>query len=249
MRCIINNEENPSFNLAFEEEFLLSEYKSDEPAFCIWRNPQSVIIGVSQIPEQEVNLRYCIENGIPVIRRRTGGGAVYHDLGNLNLSFFFHGVPSGCHYVTAYDILNPAFQRLGIDIRLSQTNDLLLNGRKFSGMAERTVGNKVMVHGTILYDTDFDVMAKALSTDKSKFVKPRGVASRHASVINLKDHLKTIPDALSLMEYLRRYLTGHDPDVCEHSSDEFLDRVRQRAVRHYAPLNLNDIIEYNGNNI
>lgn len=247
MKCIINAEENPSFNLAFEEEFLLSEFLRDRQAFCIWRNPKSVIIGVSQIAEQEVNFRYCIENGIPVIRRRTGGGAVYHDFGNLNFSFFFPYRPSQNLYQLAYTILKPAFQALGIEISLSQTNDLLLNGKKFSGMAERTVGDKAMVHGTILYDTDFKAMSKSLSTAKGKFSQPRGVASRHASVINLKEQLKDVPDVLSLAEHLRMYLTGHDSDIREYPSDEFIDRVIQRAERYYLPLNLNDIIAYNGN--
>lgn len=247
MKCIINNEENPSFNLAFEEEFLLSEYMSGEPVFCIWRNPKSVIIGVSQIAEQEVNLRYCIEKGIPVIKRRTGGGAVYHDLGNLNFTFFFPYRPSQNLYQLAYAILKPAFQELGIEISLSQTNDLLIDRKKFSGMAERIVGEKAMVHGTLLYDTDFNAMSNALSNVKGKFTQPRGVASRHASVVNLKEHLKDIPDVLSLSEHLRMFFTGHDSKRLEHPSDDFLDRVRQRAERHYLPLNINDIIAYNGN--
>lgn len=242
MKCIINRVENPSFNLAFEEEFLLSEYLTDEAAFCIWRNHKSVIIGVSQSAEQEVNLRFCYDNDIPVIRRKTGGGTVYHDLGNLNFSLFFPFRPAAAnHYEHAYAILKPAFNELGLDISLSRTNDLLFDGRKFSGMAQRIAGDRMMVHGTILFDTDLGVMSKVLSVDNSKFLQPRGVASRHASVVNIREYLKDIPDALTLALRLRSSLQASSS--CIPLSIDFLDRVKNRAESDYAPLNFKNRYE------
>lgn len=237
---IPNDKTDTSFNLAFEEELLYSDLLSQTPTFSLWRNPPSVIIGVSQIAEQEVNLRYCNENGIPVVRRKTGGGAVYHDLGNLNFSFFFPKKPDVNPYQSVYDILKPAFQKLGIDIDLSQTNDLLYAGRKFSGMAERVIGDRTMVHGTILYNVDFGTMSKALTTDKSKFTQPRGVRSRHAEVININDYLKDIKDIRSLIEQLSGLLKGIAADGDHILQQEFLEKVRHRAATHYAPLNIND---------
>lgn len=241
MKYIPNHKTDPSFNLALEEEFLLSEYVTDGSVFSLWRNPPSVIIGVSQIAEQEVNLRYCKENGIPVVRRKTGGGAVYHDLGNLNFSFFFPDRPDLNPYRSVYDLLRPAFQKLGIEIDLSRTNDLLFEGRKFSGMAERVVGDRTMVHGTILYDVDFGTMSNALSTGKSKFSQPKGIRSRHAEVINIKNYLRDIKDIQSLEEQLSILLKGIAADEDLVLPQEFLEKVRNRAASHYAPLNINDI--------
>lgn len=237
MQQLINHELDPSFNLAFEEEMLLSDIISNSPAFCLWRNAPSVIVGVSQVEELEVNLQYCKEKSISVVRRRTGGGAVYHDSNNLNFSFFFPEKPEGNPFYHVYDLMRPAFRQLGIEIDRSGTNDMLFDGRKFSGMAERVIGGRFMVHGTILFDTDFGEMAKALTTVKGKFSKPRGVASRHAEVINLKGYLKDIDDITALENALGSYLSDTGERGCVNLPTDFLERVRRRAETDYRPLN------------
>lgn len=241
MLRVVNNRLNPSFNLAFEEELLLSDIVSRSPVFCLWRNQRSVIVGISQVVENEVNLQYCNDNGIYVVRRHTGGGAVYHDLGNLNFSFFFPGKPDVNPYQHVYTILQPAFQKLGIKIDISSTNDLLFAGKKFSGMAERVIEDKVMVHGTILFDTDLEVLSHALSTGKSKFDKPRGVASRRAVVTNLKDCIKNTEDIIQFADALGRNISATcDCDVISLPND-FENRVIHRAETCYLPLNKMEI--------
>lgn len=236
MQFVINDKLNPSFNLAFEEEILYSDYLLQNPLFCLWRNQKSVIVGISQVVEDEVNLQHCNDNGILVVKRHTGGGAVYHDLGNLNFSFFLPNGLTTNPYHYAYSILKPSFKELGIEINVSKTNDLLFEGKKFSGMAQRIIGERVMVHGTILYDTDFEAMAKALSTTKSKFTKPRGVASRRAEVTNLKGNLKKIKDIIELENALIEFISNSDKQIV--LTDEFYEKVNTRAREYYKPLNL-----------
>lgn len=243
MRCIVNNNINPSFNLAFEEELFLSEIVSESPTFCLWRNQKSVIVGVSQVVENEVNLHFCNDNGIPIVRRHTGGGAVYHDLDNLNYSFFFPHKPEGNPYAHVFSILRPAFRHLGIDMGISTTNDLLLDGKKFSGMAMRTMGERMLVHGTLLFDTDMDAMAKALTTEKGKFNRPRGVASRHAEVINIKSHLNGIDDVSQLAEALGKFLSDEKYSDCVTLPEGFIDKVMERAAADYTPLNKKEIVQ------
>ena len=238
---LINKIEDPSINLALEECFFLSEYLREEPVFCIWRNTESVIIGVSQDAEQEVNLDFCTEHGIPVVRRKTGGGAVYHDPGNLNFTFFYPHIPAGNAYRIIHDTLRPAFDSLGIKTEISPTNDILCYGRKFSGMATRERDGRLMVHGTILYDTNLHTMAQALTTDRSKFIQPKGVKSRHAKVINLRECSGAPTDIHILAQFLRDRLRGQDAGIDLRSNKGFLTMVRQRAQKYYTPLNLNDI--------
>lgn len=237
MLYVVNKELDSSFNLAFEEEVLLSELISEEPVFCLWRNPKSVIVGVSQVVENEVNLEYCRDNGIAVVRRHTGGGAVYHDLGNLNFSFFFPTKPADNPYLHVFSLLKPAFKKLGVEITTSKTNDMLIDGMKFSGMAERVIGNRVMVHGTLLYDTDLQVMAQALNTKNSKFNKPRGVASRRATVTNLKPFLKSVGSIEEFSMVLQDTLSDGDSQINVQMRDDFIEKVRDRAYRDYIPLN------------
>lgn len=237
MRFIVNNGLSPSFNLALEEEILLSDIVSRLPAFCLWRNKSSVIVGVSQIVENEVNLKYCSENCISVVRRHTGGGAVYHDLGNLNISFFFPNRPSVNPYHYIHSIFRPVFKKLGIEIDVSTTNDLLHDGKKFSGMAQRVIGDRLLVHGTILFDVDFETMARALATEKSKFNTPKGVASRRAKVTNLKGCLGNIDDIAELADVLETSFAGSDERINVSRSNDFIEKVKTRAQRAYPELN------------
>lgn len=237
MRFIVNTGLSPSFNLALEEEVLLSDIVSRMPAFCLWRNKSSVIVGVSQVVEDEVNLKYCSENRISVVRRHTGGGAVYHDLGNLNFSFFFPSSPSSNPYHYVHSIFRPIFKKLGIEINVSTTNDLLHDGKKFSGMAQRVIGDRVLVHGTMLFDTDFEIMTRALTTEKSKFNTLRGVASRRATVTNLKGYLGNIDDITELADVLETSFVGSDERINVSQSDDFIEKVKIRAQRDYPELN------------
>jgi len=228
----------PGFNLALDEMLMRHPACFDGPVFGFWQNRASVICGVHQCVEREVNLDYCRAEDIPVVRRCTGGGAVYHDLGNLNYSLFLPARMAGLEtdYRICLDLLRPLFARLGVDIELSPTNDLLLAGKKFSGMACRKTQEVHLYHGTLLFDVDTERMAKALGNPAGKFVRERGVRSRHAEVINLKGWLPGIETMEEFRAALESGLaSGHCPGSLA-LEEEFLAEVRQHACAHYGNL-------------
>lgn len=179
MKYLVNDSVDPYYNMAFDEFCL--EKLDCEPLFCLWRNAPSVIIGYNQVAEQEVNLAYLKEHGIHLVRRTTGGGAVYHDLQNLNYSFYG---PIGMSPQPIAD----ALRSFGVDAQLSGRNDIFVGGRKVSGYARRLYRNRELVHGTLMYDVDIDTLTRALDTPVSK-LHGKGVASVRSRVTNLKDFL------------------------------------------------------------
>ena len=159
MKIIFSPSTNPSFNLA-AEQFLLAENEGDFALLYV--NEPSVIIGSNQAVVNEVDMDFCIENGIRIFRRLSGGGAVYHDEGNLNYCFISDrtGHPLGT------DFLTPIIQVLasmGLPLTLGKRKDLWLEGYKVSGTASHVSKNRELHHGTLLYDTDLAMLRRVLS--------------------------------------------------------------------------------------
>lgn len=192
---------NPQFNLAMEE-YLLKQ-KSGYYV-CLWRNSPAVIIGVNQNAYKEVNLSYTEENGIEVVRRITGGGAVYHDLNNI------------CYTVIApYNENENRFQKftapvieylksLGLNAQLSGRNDILLDGKKISGSAETVFNDRVMHHGTLLFKTDVNVLSNALNPSKLK-IESKGISSVRSRVTNISECLKKDITVVDFMDNLEKF--------------------------------------------
>lgn len=225
----------PGFNLAMDELLMGHEACKREAVFGFWQNRPCVIVGVHQCAEREVNLEYCHAEDVPVVRRCTGGGAVYHDFGNLNFSLFVPAAGRGLEtdYRICHELFAPIFAEMGVEIELSQTNDLLLKGKKFSGMASRKTQDVHLYHGTLLFDVDTRRMSLALGNPEGKFVQARGVKSRHAEVINLRGWLpgvETMEDFRVALEcgLRKRHEVGELT-----LSPEFLEAVRVRACEGY----------------
>lgn len=177
------------FNIA-SEEFLLSRFPKQE-LFLLYVNAPSIIVGKFQNTLAEINLDYVQEKEIKVVRRLTGGGAVYHDLGNLNFSF--HTLAGESDFLDFSEFTQPVvalLNRLGVPARLEGRNDLLVDGKKFSGNAKTAKGGKVIQHGTILIDSQMAVLAEALKVNPLKFVD-KAVKSNRARVTNLIEYLPT----------------------------------------------------------
>ncbi len=179
MRYLINNSTDPYFNLAFDE-YCLENIHSEEPYFFLWRNRPAVIIGLNQNAYGEVNLEYLNANGITLARRVTGGGAVYHDLQNMNYTIIGRN-PSPQPMVDA-------LRQLGVPAELTGRNDIFVEGRKVSGYARRVAGNQEIIHGTLMYDVDLDTLQHVLDTPASK-MKVKGISSVRSHVANLKEYL------------------------------------------------------------
>ena len=178
MKSLVNNSVDPHFNLAFDEWCL--EHWEGEPVFYLWRNRPSVIIGLNQNAYSEVNLGWLRDNGVDLARRVTGGGAVYHDLQNLNYTFVGKGVTP--------QPFADALRKLGVPAEVSGRNDIFVGGRKVSGYARRVWHDREIVHGTLMYDVDIDSLVNALAVPGSKLMS-KGIASVRSRVTNLKPML------------------------------------------------------------
>jgi lipoate-protein ligase A len=183
---------DPHLNMAMDE-FVLEGLRLDEPVFALWQNAPSVIIGLSQNAFAEVNLPYLEEHGIALARRVTGGGAVYHDLGNLNYTIAGRSRDLERDYPAYVTMVADALRRLGVPAEVSGRNDILVEGRKCSGYAKRVWKDRLMIHGTLMYDVDLEVLTSALAVPGSK-LSSAGVASVRSRVANLKEFLPDLPD-------------------------------------------------------
>ncbi len=153
MLYLTNQSTDPHWNMAFDE-FILEQFPLDEPVFYLWQNRPSVIIGFNQNAFAEVNLDYLAQKNIVLARRVTGGGAVYHDLNNLNYTIVGRSRDLDRDYPEYLHFVVNALRQLGVDAEQSGRNDILVDGRKCSGYAKRVWKDRLMVHGTLMFDVD-----------------------------------------------------------------------------------------------
>ncbi len=199
---------DPTWNLAFEEYILHNFTRGD--ILILWRNDRSVIIGRNQNTLQEINAPFVEKHGIHVVRRNTGGGAVFHDLGNLNYSFITDAVESDPLYAEKFVApIVSALQGLDLNACASGRNDILVDGKKVSGTARQIVKGRILHHGTLLFDTNTDLLAGALDPDAEKFIS-KGVKSVRSRVGSIRKALITDMDMDAFIDYIRTTLgTGN----------------------------------------
>lgn len=199
------NSFDPAYNLAFEE-YILTHFREGN-LLILWQNASSVIIGRNQNTVEEINPSFIDAQGIRVVRRNTGGGAVYHDLGNLNYSFITDA--EGLDKNTIQLFLTPvvqALQNLGLDAQCSGRNDILVSGQKVSGTAQQVLKGRILHHGTLLFDSDVDMISGALNPDPTKF-QSKSVKSVRSRVGNIRSALSADMDMQDFWKYLKEYLT------------------------------------------
>jgi len=211
MKYLQNNSIDPHFNMAFDE-FCLEQLKADEPVFYLWQNRPSVIIGLNQSAYAEVNLPYLREKGILLARRVTGGGAVYHDLQNLNYTITGRIRDLETDYPAYLETMASALCTLGVPAEISGRNDILVDGRKCSGYAKRVSKDRLMIHGTLMYDVDIDTLTQVLATPGSK-LSAAGISSVRSRVANLKAYLPQFEDIHAFQAALQALLAGADGEI------------------------------------
>lgn len=203
MLLIYNEKTNPYFNLAMEE-YLLKNFNQD--MFILWRNEPSIIVGKNQNTLSEINLEYVKENSIPVVRRQSGGGAVFHDLGNINFTFIASNNNSFSDFKRFTQPIIDLLRTLDINAEFSGRNDLLIDGKKFSGNAQYNYKNKVMHHGTLLFASEITNLSNALKVKPIKF-EGKSVKSVKSRVTNISNHLKAPMDILEFKDLIMDYLS------------------------------------------
>ena len=187
MRALCMDSLDPALNLALEEHLFTSLPKDHPGWFLLWSNGPSIIVGRHQNTLEEVNQGLVEKHGLVVVRRMTGGGAVYHDAGNLNFSFIHRAeLRKGMDFSVYLAPVVCALEDMGIRAVLSGRNDLEVAGRKVSGSAQMRRQGKVLHHGTLLVDLDLDMLEAVLSCAPDKYLS-KGVASIRARVANLSE--------------------------------------------------------------
>ena len=174
------------FNLALEENFL-REY--DDEIFMLWQNDNTIVVGKNQNTLAEINYDYVKEKGIRVVRRITGGGAVYHDMGNVNFTYItkHDGEWENDFSCFAKPVVS-TLRKIGLNAELSGRNDIVVDGRKISGNAQTVVNGRVLHHGTLLFNTDVSVLSNALIPDPEK-IRSKGIKSVSSRVANISELL------------------------------------------------------------
>lgn len=209
MILINSKETNPYFNIAMEEYLLKN---SNDDCFILWRNEPAVILGINQNAFSEINLDYIKDNNIPVVRRLTGGGAVFHDLGNVNFTFIssknrddFNNFIKFTTPIISY------LNTIGVKAEFSGRNDLVIEGRKFSGNAQCSFNHKVMHHGTLLFSSEITNLSNALKPSSLK-LESHGVKSVKSRVTNISEHLKSPMTVESFKDDLFRFAVDEFPN-------------------------------------
>ncbi len=200
MRYIESPSVNPYFNLALEQ-YVFDSLDNTQDYCMLWRNDNAIIIGKHQNTIAEVNSKYVGEHGVHVVRRLSGGGAVYHDLGNVNFTFISSVGDMGSFDFSSFCMpVVRALESFGVHAQVSGRNDMTIEGKKFSGNAQYAKRGRIMHHGTLMFDSDLDVMRQALAAPKDR-INSIGIRSVESMVTNIKPYM---PADITVMEFMHK---------------------------------------------
>ena len=223
---------NAYFNIA-SEEYLLHQFPTED-IFLLYVNAPSIIVGKFQNTLAEINLDYVQEKDIKVVRRMSGGGTVYHDLGNLNFSFhtLLGQNDFGDFSFFTQPVLN-MLNGLGVPAVLQGRNDLLVDGKKFSGNAKLARHGKMIQHGTILLDSEMEVLGEALKVNPLKFID-KAIKSNRSRVTNLINYLPKETTTNDLKKLLTEEIMKNNPAAETYElTEEDLQGIQQLMAEKY----------------
>lgn len=229
----VDNQEttDPRLNLAIEEH-LLRNVQLAEPLLLFYINAPSVIIGRNQNSIEEIDPDFVRANQIHVVRRLSGGGAVYHDLGNLNFSFITQGRQDLHNFDKFTRPVVDVLQTLGVAASLQGKSDIFVDGKKISGNAQYAATGRMFSHGTILFDTNLENMLRAINPRQMK-IESKAVQSIRSFVTNVREHLAEDMDIASLRQaLLHRIFDGDDFPVYELTDSDW-EQIREIATQRY----------------
>ncbi|MDF2787040.1 MAG: lipoate--protein ligase [Neobacillus sp.] len=223
---------DPRINLAIEE-YALKNLDINETYLLFYINEPSIIIGKNQNSVEEINTEYVESNGIHVVRRLSGGGAVYHDLGNLNYSFITKDDGDSFHNFRKFtEPVIAALKQMGVNAELSGRNDILAEGRKISGNAQFSTRGRMFTHGTLLFNSEMDHIVSALKVKKDK-IESKGIKSVRSRVANISEFLS---EKLTIEEFRSALLKFifQEREVTEYVlTNEDWEKIHQISKERY----------------
>ncbi|MCR4257371.1 lipoate--protein ligase [Streptococcus uberis] len=233
MKYIVNKSNNPAYNIALEA-YAFRELLSEDEIFILWINEPAIIIGKHQNTIQEINKEYIDAHGIHVARRLSGGGAVYHDLNNLNYTIISNKSEEGAFdFKTFSQPVIETLADLGVKAEFTGRNDLEIKGKKFCGNAQAYYKGRMMHHGCLLFDVDMTVLGDALKVSKDK-IESKGIKSVRARVTNIIDEL---PEKITVNEFSDKILAKMKetyPDMTEYVlSEDELAKIQKSADEQF----------------
>jgi lipoate---protein ligase len=224
---------DPRINLAIEE-YALKNLDINETYLLFYINGPSIIIGKNQNTVEEINTDYVEANGIHVVRRLSGGGAVYHDLGNLNFSFITKDDGESFHNFKKFtEPVVAALHRLGVNAELSGRNDIVVDGRKISGNAMFSTRGRMFSHGTLMLDSEIDAVVSALKVKKDK-IESKGIKSVRSRVANISEFLDKKITMEEFRSLLLNYIFDGADDIPEYKlTDSDWEKIHQLSKERY----------------
>ena len=233
MKYIVNNSHNPAYNVALEA-YAFRELLAEDELFILWINEPTIVIGKHQNAIEEINKTYTDEHGIHVVRRLSGGGAVYHDLNNLNYTIISNKSQEGAFdFKTFSQPVIETLADLGVRATFTGRNDLEIDGKKFCGNAQAYYKGRMMHHGCLLFDVDMTVLGNALQVSKDK-IESKGVKSVRSRVTNILDELPEKMTVEAFSNQLLNKMKESYPDMTEYVfSDDDLKNIQALADQQF----------------
>ncbi|GMA52208.1 lipoate--protein ligase [Alicyclobacillus contaminans] len=224
---------DPRVNLAIEE-YAVKHLDIDETYLLFYINQPSIIIGKNQNTFEEINAEYVREHGIVVVRRLSGGGAVYHDLGNLSFSFITRNDGNSFNNFRKFtEPVIEALRALGVPAELSGRNDILAGGRKISGNAQFATRGRMFSHGTLMLNTDIDAVVQALRVKADK-IESKGIKSIRSRVANISEFLDKPMDIHQFRQWLLEFIFRGQSPIPEYKlTEEDWRQIRKISEERY----------------
>lgn len=234
MKYIVNKSNNPAYNIALEE-FCFKKLTNVDEIFILWINEPTIVIGRHQNAVEEVNTEYVRDNNIHVVRRISGGGAVYHDLNNLNYTIISSksGDKAFDFKTFSQPVIN-VLKKLGVEAKFTGRNDLEIDGKKICGNAQAYYHGRMMHHGCLLFNVNLGVLSKALNVSKDK-IESKGIKSVRSRVTNILDEL---PNKITIDEFsdmILQEMKEKHPEMTEYIfSEEELKEIQKNMEEKHA---------------
>ena len=229
---IESNSNDPRFNLALEQ-YVFDEMPKDQDYFWLWQNHNTIVVGKHQNTAQEINQTYVKEHGITVVRRLSGGGAVYHDMGNVNFTFIADAGNMEQLNLQAFCLpVIHTLEQIGVKAEVSGRNDITIDGKKFSGNSQYIKKGRIMHHGTLMFDSDLSVVSQALHVSADKY-ESKGFKSVKSRVTNIKPYAPADMDMETFKQILKEHMVQGDNVEVYHLNEEELEKVRKIQEERY----------------